>query len=149
MHPWQHSSHMNCPIMTLWSQWDHSPVTAHRSLVLPIYFPCCMHWLVYRHFRESEGAGISRGMQEDFSQAIGNVIFSEESSQDPIGQLRSFSTQFPKKTTFPGPFLMSPSSCVSSRRLTRPGTNVCLECNLKAKWHGNVVVTFNMRPVSL
>ena len=92
-----------------------------------------LHALVYRHFRESEGAGISRGMQEDFSQAIGNVIFSEESSQDPIGQLRSFSTQFPKKTTFPGPLLMSPFSCVSSRRLTRPGTNVCLECNLKAK----------------
>ena len=56
--------------------------------------------LLYGHCREAEGAGISRGMQEGLSPALGNVIFSEESSQDPTGQLGGFSAQFSAKFTF-------------------------------------------------
>ena len=45
--------------------------------------------LLSRHCREEEGAGISRGMQEGLSRALGNVIFSEESSQDHKNMLCS------------------------------------------------------------
>lgn len=51
--------------MSPWPQWDYGPVTTHRSLVPPVN----LHSLVYRHFREVEGTGISRGMQECLSWA--------------------------------------------------------------------------------
>lgn len=66
-----------------------------------MFVKCFIHFL----HREAEGAGISRRMQEVLSQAHGNIIFSEESSQDPTVQLGGFSTQFTKKTAFPGPSL--------------------------------------------
>ena len=66
--------------------------------------------LLYGHCREAEGAGISRGMQEGLRRALGNAIFSEESSQDPTGQLGGFSTQFTKKDSIPRPFSVTRNS---------------------------------------
>lgn len=30
--------------MSLYLQWGHGPATSHRSLIIPVYSPCCVHW---------------------------------------------------------------------------------------------------------
>lgn len=44
-------------------------------------------------------------MQEDFGWGIGNIIFPEEPSHDPMGELRGFSLLSPTVTTSPSPSL--------------------------------------------
>lgn len=46
--PFEHSSHVSHPTMSLCFQRDHSPTTAHRA-VIPCC-PCCVHWFTGTSF---------------------------------------------------------------------------------------------------
>uniref|UniRef100_A0A8B9VP04 RPTOR independent companion of MTOR complex 2 n=1 Tax=Anas zonorhyncha TaxID=75864 RepID=A0A8B9VP04_9AVES len=63
--------------------------------------------LVYRHFREVAGAVTPGGMQEeDTGRGIGNATFSEEPSDNPMGELSfSLSSTMTAVTTSPSPSL--------------------------------------------
>jgi len=86
-HPQQHATCVSCPTMPLIAMRSHPCKHARISSSFCLFPMWCA--LLYRHCREEGGAGISRGMQEGLSRALGNVIFSEESSQDHKNMLCS------------------------------------------------------------